>query len=347
MIDSASRTPPRRSRVLVADDTESIRVLFEKLLTNEGHQVISVEDGIAALDAVRLHRPDVILLDVGMPGIDGIEVCRQLKSDPITRLTPVVLVTGLSDLSDRIKGIEAGADDFLSKPVHPHELRARVASLSRMKHLTDALDSAETAFMALALTIEARDSTTNGHCERLASHASVLGRALGLPAEDLDALHRGGYLHDVGKVGVPDSVLLKPGPLTPAEFDLMKRHPDIGDMLCAPLQSLQNVRPIIRCHHERLNGSGYPQALKGDAVPLLAQIVGIVDVYDALTSKRPYRDALSHDEAARNLRDEVWQGKFAKAHVEAFFDTLKRAATLQGATLKTPSPSEKTGIPTA
>lgn len=325
MIDSASRTR-RRTRVLLADDTESIRALFEKLLTTEGHQVITVEDGIAALEAVRRHRPDVILLDVGMPGLDGIEVCRRLKSDPLTRLTPVVLVTGLSDLSDRIKGIEAGADDFLSKPVHPHELRARVASLSRMKQLTDALDSAEAAFMTLAMTIEARDSTTNGHCERLASHAVVLGRTLGLPEEDLDALHRGGYLHDVGKVGIPDSVLLKPGALTPAEFDLMKKHPDIGDMLCAPLQSLQHVRPIIRFHHERLNGSGYPLGLKGDAVPLLAQIVGIVDVYDALTSKRPYRDALSHDQAARNLMDEVWQGKFAKTHVEAFLDTLRATA---------------------
>ena len=320
MIVPASQSP-RRTRVLVADDTESIRALFQKLLTNEGHHVVSVEDGMAALDAVRRHRPDVVLLDVGMPGVDGIEVCRQLKSDPLTRLTPVVLVTGLSDLSDRIKGIEAGADDFLSKPVHPHELRARVASLSRMKHLTDALDSAEAAFMALAMTIEARDPTTNGHCERLSTHAVVLGRALGLPPEDLEALHRGGYLHDVGKVGVPDSVLLKPGKLTPEEFALMKRHPDIGDMLCAPLQSLQDVRPIIRGHHERLNGSGYPQGLRGDEVPLLAQIVGIVDVYDALTSNRPYRKALSGDEAARHLLEEVFQGKFSKTQVEAFLDT--------------------------
>jgi len=320
-VDSASAVS-RRARVLVADDTESIRALFQKLLTNEGHQVISVEDGIEALDAARRHRPDVILLDVGMPGIDGLEVCRQLKSDPSTRLTPVVLVTGLSDLSDRIKGIEAGADDFLSKPVHPHELRARVASLSRVKQLTDALDSAEAAFVALALTIEARAPMMNGHCERLASHAVVLGRTLGLPAEDLDALHRGGYLHDLGKVGVPDSILLKPGPLTAEEFDLMKRHPDIGDMLCAPLQSLQNVRPIIRCHHERLDGSGYPQALRGDEVPLLAQIVGIVDVFDALTSKRPYRDALKLEDAARHLIGEVEEGKFARAHVEAFLDTL-------------------------
>src|SRR5687767_4662034 len=321
MIVPATQSP-RRTRVLVADDTESIRALFQKLLTNEGHHVVSVEDGMAALDAVRRHRPDVVLLDVGMPGVDGIEVCRQLKSDPLTRLTPVVLVTGLSDLSDRIKGIEAGADDFLSKPVHPHELRARVASLSRMKQLTDALDSAEAAFMALALTIEARDPMTNGHCERLASHAVRLGRTLGLPAEDLDALHRGGYLHDVGKVGVPDSVLLKPGALTAGEFDLMKRHPDIGDMLCAPLQSLQEVRPIIRSHHERLNGRGYPQGLRGDDVPLLAQIVGIVDVYDALTSQRPYRDALKPEVAVRHLMGEVEEGQFARMHVEAFLDTL-------------------------
>ena len=316
----------RRKRVLVADDTESIRALFRRLLTADGYEVIDAEDGEQALVAVRQTLPDVIVLDVGMPGIDGIEVCRRLKSDLATRLTPVVLVTGLSDLSDRIKGIEAGADDFLSKPVHPHELRARIASLSRMKQLTDALDSAEAAFMALGLTIEARDPMTKGHCERLARQAVVLGRVLGLPSEDLDALHRGGYLHDLGKVGVPDSVLLKRGPLTEPEFALMKRHPEIGDALCAPLQSLRAVRPIIRCHHERLDGSGYPEGLRGDAVPLLAQIVGIVDVYDALTSQRPYRHALHPDEAASHLKREAEQHKFASSHVEAFLDTLRESA---------------------
>ena len=312
-----------KTRVLVADDTESVRLLFEKLLTAEGYQVTCVGDGVAALDAVHVHQPDVILLDVGMPGIDGIEVCRRLKAEEATRLTPVVLVTGLSDLHDRIKGIEAGADDFLSKPVHPHELRARVASLSRMKHLTDALDSAEAAFMALALTIEARDPTTKGHCERLAARAVLVGRALGLPSEDLDALHRGGFLHDLGKVGVPDSVLLKAGRLTEAEFALMKRHPEIGDALCAPLQSLRHVRPIIRSHHERLDGSGYPHGLRGDEVPLLAQIVAVVDVYDAMTSDRPYRLALDPEEATAFLRDQVAKRRFLKAHVEAFFDTLR------------------------
>ena len=315
-------SPPRRSRVLVADDTESVRSLFRKLLLADGHDVVSVADGAAALEAVKSHQPDVILLDVTMPKVDGLEVCRQLKGDPATRLTPVVLVTGQTDLSDRIRGIEAGADEFLSKPVHPHELRARVRSLTRMKHLIDALDSAEAAFMTLALTIEARDPMTNGHCERLALHAVRLGRALNLSPEDLEALHRGGYLHDVGKIGVPDAVLLKAGPLTPSEFELMKRHPEIGDSLCAPLQSLRRVRPIVRSHHERLDGSGYPSGLRGDDVPILAQIVGIVDVYDALTSARSYRPAWPVDEAMRYLTKEVEKGRFLARYVEAFLDTL-------------------------
>ena len=319
MIEFASQSSSaRRSRILVADDTDSIRALYRKLLSADGHEVIAVADGAAALDAVHEHHPDVVLLDVTMPQLDGLEVCRRLKSDPATRLTPVVLVTGLSDLQDRIKGIEAGADEFLTKPVHPLELRARVGSLTRMKHLLDALDSAEAAFMTLALTIEARDPMTNGHCERLARHAVALGKALGLKETELEALHRGGYLHDVGKVGIPDAVLLKRGPLTPDEFELMKRHPDIGDSLCAPLQSLRNVRPIIRCHHERLDGSGYPQGLRGDDVPLLAQIVGIADVFDALTSPRPYRPALTPDAAARHLLEEAGQGKFFQHYVETF-----------------------------
>jgi putative two-component system response regulator len=318
--------PTRRTRVVVADDTDSVRALFRKLLAAEGHEVFAVQDGAEALAAVQQHQPDVVLLDVGMPHLDGLEVCRRLKSDPATRLTPVVLVTGLSDMSDRLKGLEAGADEFLSKPVHPHELRARVSSLSRVKHLTDALDSAESAFLALALTIEARDPTAKGHSERMSQHAVLLGRALGLTTEDLEALHRGAYLHDVGKVGVPDAVLLKPGKLTAEEFELMKRHPEIGDSLCAPLQSLRRARPIILSHHERLDGSGYPAGLRGDAVPLLAQLVGIVDVYDALTSLRPYRGPLSRDEAAQQLREEMGQGKFAKQHVEAFLDVIGAAA---------------------
>lgn len=318
--------PTRRGRVLVADDSESIRTLFERLLAAEGYGIVSATDGVEALEAVRDHRPDVILLDVTMPRLDGLEVCRRLKADPATRLTPVVLVTGQSGFDDRIRGIEAGADDFLSKPVHPHELRVRVRSLWRLKVLLDALDSAEAAFLSLALTIEARDPYTNGHCERLAQHAVRLGRALGLAGADIETLGRGGYLHDVGKVGVPDAVLLKEGPLTADEIAVMRRHPVIGDMLCAPLQSLRRVRPIILSHHERLDGSGYPQGLRGDAVPLLAQIVGIVDVFDALTSTRPYRQALSVGAAVGLLLEDARTGRFASQHVDAFIDTLPLGA---------------------
>ena len=312
----------RRSRVLVVDDTESVRSLFLKLLSSDGHDVVSAADGASALEAVQLHRPDVVLLDVDMPAMSGLEVCRRLKADPVTRLTPVVMVTGQTDLSDRLRGIEAGADEFLSKPVHPQELRVRVRSLSRVKHLIDALDSAEAAFVTLALTIEARDPSTNGHCERLAQHAVRLGRALNFSDEDLEALHRGGYLHDVGKVGIPDAVLLKPGPLTKDEFELMKKHPVIGDSLCAPLQSLRRVRPIVRGHHERIDGSGYPDGLRGDAVPVLAQVGGIVDVFDALTSERPYRTALTGEAAGQYLLSEAANGKFTKHFVEAFLDTM-------------------------
>ena len=322
MLVSESTPAARRSRVLIADDRESIRSLFHRLLSADGHDVVLAPDGASALAAVHRHRPDVVLLDVAMPLVDGLEVCRQLKADPATRLTPVVLVSGQTELTDRINGIEAGADDYLSKPVHPHELRARVRSLSRVKQLTDALDSAEAAFVALALTIEARDPYTMGHCERLSRTAVGLGRALGLGTDDLSALHRGGYLHDIGKVGVPDSVLLKPAPLTAEESALMRRHPEIGDSLCAPLQSLRSVRPIILGHHERLDGSGYPHGLRGDEVPLLAQIVGIVDVYDALTSRRPYREALSHDEAVKFMMEETHAGRFNPRYVQAFLETL-------------------------
>ena len=312
--------------MLVADDREGIRALFQRLLIADGHDVVLASDGAAALEQVSRQRFDVVLLDVSMPITSGLEVCRRLKSDPATRLTPVILVSAQAELTARLNGIEAGADDYLSKPVHPYELVARVRSLSRVKQLTDELDSAESAFLALALTIEARDPYTKGHCERLSHSAVQLGQMIGFSDEDLFALERGGYLHDIGKVGVPDAVLLKPGPLTPEETVVMKRHPEIGDSLCAPLQSLRTVRPIVLSHHERLDGSGYPEGLRGDEVPLLAQIVGIVDVYDAMTTHRSYRQASPHDEAIRHLLEQVEDGKFHLAHVEAFIETLQREA---------------------
>jgi putative two-component system response regulator len=308
--------------ILVVDDITGNTRLLESLLVPDGHVVRTAGDGAEGLRLVRSEHPDLVLMDVMMPRVDGFEACQAIKQDPSTRLIPVVLVTALNDTASRIRGIEAGADDFVSKPFNAPELRARVRSLLRIKRYTDDLDSAESVIVSLALTIEARDRTTDGHCQRLARYASALGRTLGLGEDDVSALARGGFLHDVGKVGIPDAVLLKQGPLTREEYDLIKQHTVIGERLCGELRSLRNVRPIVRHHHERLDGSGYPDGLRDDAIPLLAQIMGVVDVFDALTTERPYKAALSFARAAEELRDEAARGWRRADLVATFLDQV-------------------------
>ena len=312
--------------VLVVDHVAGNARLLEALLASDGHDVTTAGDGAEALRLVRAQPPDLVLMDVTMPNADGLEACRAMKQDPATRLIPIVLVTSLDDAASRIRGIEAGADVFVIKPLNAPELRARLSSLLRIKRYTDDLDSGESVIASLALTIEARDSTTAGHCQRLALYAAELGRRLGLDEEDISALARGGFLHDVGKIGIPDAVLLKSGPLAPAEYELIKQHTVIGDRLCGELRSLRKVRPIIRHHHERLDGSGYPDGLRGDTTPLLAQIMAIVDVFDALTTDRPYRMALPVAAAAQELRSEVTRGWRRARLVETFLDRVERGA---------------------
>lgn len=314
--------------VIVVDDAQANVDLLTGFLTREGYRVLAAHDGAAALDLIRREPPDLVMADVLMPKLNGFELCRRLKEDRATRLIPVVLVTSLSDSEDRIEGINAGADDFLTKPVNPHELKARVRSLVRLKHFTDDLDSAESVILSLGLTVEARDPHTKGHCDRMAAYAAAFGVHLDLPEEELVALQRGGYLHDVGKVGVPDAILLKPGPLTPEEADVMKRHTIIGDAVCGNLRPLRLVRPIIRHHHERWDGSGYPDGLRTGDIPLLAQIMGIVDVYDALTSERIYRRALTPEAACAELQQEVERGWRRRDLVDAFI-AIHRSGRLQ------------------
>jgi putative two-component system response regulator len=311
------------SGILVVDDVPDNRTLLERLLTAQGCRVETACDGLSALQSLDHFSPDLILLDVQMPGLDGFEVCRRIKDHPATRLTPVVLITGLSDRASRIRGIEAGADDFIHKPFDVGELTARVSSLLRLKRYTDDLESAESVILSLGLTVEARDAYTNGHCERLANYATMLGGTLGLTDIEAQALRRGGYLHDLGKIGIPDSILLKPTALTPAEYEVMKQHTVIGDMLCGNLRSLALVRPIVRHHHERLDGSGYPDGLRAEAIPLLAQIISVVDTYDAITTDRPYRKARSTDEAIAELRAGVARGIVSGDLVEAFVSVLR------------------------
>jgi putative two-component system response regulator len=305
-------------KILVVDDEPQNIEVLRRLMTRLGYDVVTAPDGESALRTVASDRPDLVLLDVNLPGIDGVEVCRRLKQDPATRMIPVVLITTLTSSADRIQGIEAGADDFVAKPPVRAELEARVRSLMRLKRYTDQLDSAETVILSLGLIIEARDPYTNGHCQRLAVYATALGTALGLSDGQLLALNRGGFLHDIGKIGIPDAVLLKGGRLTALEYALVQQHTVIGDDLCSKLRLLDDVRPIVRHHHERPDGSGYPDHLVGEEIPLLARILSVVDVYDALTTQRPYKPALSSDQAIDELRDEVRKGwKFA-AIVDAF-----------------------------
>src|SRR5262245_5491013 len=245
----ASPVPNGRARLLVVDDEEANRKLLNRLLSSE-YDVLTASDGEEALALLERLDVDVVLLDVRLPGMDGFEVCSRLKRMERTRLVPVVLVTGHGAREHRIRGIHAGANDFLTKPFDAEELHARVASLARLKEYTDELESAEAILKSLALTIDARDPYTDGHCERLSTFAVALGTALGLSKDELSALNRGGYLHDIGKIGIPDSILLKPTKLTSDEFELMKQHTLIGDRLCGELRSLRLVRTIVRHHHE-------------------------------------------------------------------------------------------------
>ena len=297
-----------RGIILIADDNEANRELLAALLSAEDYRVVCATDGQGALEKVDSGSIDLALLDVVMPHPTGYEVCQAMKSKPETRLIPVVLLTSLNSDSDRIHGIMCGADDFLTKPVNKHELLARVRSLLRLKQFTDELDNAETVLSSLALSIEAKDPYTEGHCDRLSKYSVAVAEKLGLPEDLRVALRRGGLVHDIGKLSVPEHILLKPGPLTPEERKIMEQHTIMGERICAPLRSFRHVLPIIRSHHEKWDGSGYPDGLKGEQIPLTARILQITDIYDALTTDRPYRKALPQETAFAIVREEVKRG---------------------------------------
>jgi len=302
----------------VADDNESNRELLSSLLTEEGYHVICATDGQQALEHVSADSVDVAVLDVVMPRKTGFDACLAIKSNPETQLIPVLLLTSLNSDDDRIRGIMCGADDFLSKPVNKHELLARVYSLLRLKQFTDELDNAEAVLFSLALSIEAKDPYTEGHCERLSKYSVAVADKLGLPEDLRVAIRRGGLVHDIGKLAVPESILLKPGPLTPEERKIMEQHTIAGERICAPLRSFRHVLAIIRSHHEKLDGSGYPDGLKGEHVPLTARILQITDIYDALTTDRPYRKALPVAKAFEIMREEAKRGWWDVSVLNAF-----------------------------
>ena len=294
--------------ILIADDDEISRELLARVLEHEGHRAVLAATGTDALKIVREQHIDLVLLDVMMPGETGFSVCREIKAEKATRLTPVVLITGLANRTDRVLGIEVGADDFIHKPIRQDEIVARVRSLLRMKDYVDQLEEAETVLFSLALGIEAKDPYTEGLCNRLSDYSVALGKRVGLPEARLTALRRGGIVHDIGKLGVPEEIVKKPGPLTDLERDKMREHPLIGERICAPLRSFKPVLPIIRHHHEKLDGTGYPDGLNNGNIPLTARILTTVDVYDALTTDRPYRKALQPQEAFDIMKADVRKG---------------------------------------
>lgn len=317
------RRPPR---ILVVDDQPSIAGLMSQLLGMRGYDVVTAANAEQAEAEVERQVPDLILSDVIMPGKSGYELCREFKDNPATRLIPFVLITGLTDSGDKLRGIEAGADDFLNKPVLAEELIARVKSLLRLKEFTDELETVDSVLCTLGLIVEGRDPYTEGHCERLATNAADLGRHLRLDQDSIIALRRGGYLHDLGKIAVPDEILKKGSNLSAEEWGVMKLHPVTGENICKPLKSLRLVLPIIRHHHEHSDGSGYPDALSKSEIPVLPRILQVVDVYDALRTARPYKPALSHEHAAQTMREESRRGLWDAELVSEYFFMLERRA---------------------
>jgi len=317
--------PRRRApRILVVDDQASIAGLMSQLLSIRGYDVVTASNADQAEAEVRRQQPDLILSDVMMPGKSGYDFCRGLKDNPATRLIPFVLITGLSDSSDKVRGIEAGADDFLNKPVLAEELIARVKSLLRLKEFTDELETADSVLCTLGLIVEGRDPYTEGHCERLSVHASDLGRHLGMDEDSILALKRGGYLHDLGKIAVSDEILKKGRDLTPEEWEIMKLHPITGETICKPLHSLRLVLPIIRHHHEHSDGSGYPDGLTAPDIPVLPRVLQVVDVYDALRTARSYKPALTHEQAAQTMHEEARRGLWDADLVAEYFSMLEQ-----------------------
>lgn len=327
-MDASSKTISYQSRplLLIVDDNPTNIELLKAQLKKLPYELITADNGQTALDLIRSNPPDLILLDLMMPGMSGYEVCQIIKKDPQTHLIPVIIITALRELTDKIKAMELGADDFLMKPFNKLELITRIKSLIRLKQLYDDLESSENIVFTLAEALEAKDVYTRGHSDRVARYSIMLAKALGLSEYEIDCLHRGALLHDIGKVGIKDSILNKDSRLTKEEMAHIHSHPERGYEICKKLKSFKKLLPIIRSHHEHHDGRGHPDGLQGEEIPLLARICSIADAFDAMISDRPYRKGIQIYQAVDIFTREMDSGQWDPELLKVFISLIEKEA---------------------
>jgi putative two-component system response regulator len=294
------------SAILLVDVASASRDSWKSFLQGQNYEVFTAEDGESALRQCLQLQPDLVLLQDTLPDVSGFDLCRRMKGNPVNQHIPIVLIKPSSDPADISRGREAGAADFWGTSTSLGEIMSRVESLLRLKSYID--EQAKSVVLSLARSIEAKRPLMQGHSDRIVKYAVQLGMSLDLPEEDLQELRIACVLHDIGKVAVPDEILLKPATLNTEETAIVRQHPAIGENICAPLKSLRRVLPAIRHHHERMDGSGYPDGLRGNEIPLMARILQVADIYDALITDRPYRNALSSADALETLNREAGNG---------------------------------------
>ncbi|HLJ15787.1 MAG TPA: HD domain-containing phosphohydrolase [Bryobacteraceae bacterium] len=304
VLDDPTQTPT----VLILDNLDLNRRLLRAMLKAASYRILEAKRPTEALSLLQREKVDLVIVDLVMPEMSGPDFCRRLKANRQTQLVPILMLTSVQGVENEIAGIASGADEFLIKPLNPALARTRIRAMLRNKALIDSLEEAETILFALAQAVEHRDRYTGSHCQRLATFGVALGQALGLTRYDQLALFRSGYLHDIGKISIPDAILFKPGILSAEEWQTMRRHTIYGEDICRPLKTLSAVLPVIRSHHERWDGTGYPDGLRGEEIPLLARILQVADIYDALTTARPYKGAFSHENALQIMEEEVTRG---------------------------------------
>lgn len=310
-------------KILIVDDNPVNVELIKAQLKPYAYSLISALDGEEALKKISQEAPDLVLLDLMMPKVSGYEVCRSIKQNKDTQFIPVIVITALSELNDKLKAIELGADDFLVKPFNKLELTTRIKSLLNLKALHDDVDRSENILFSLVKALEAKDFYTRGHSERVASYGVALARRLGVDEKEIEVLRKGALLHDIGKIGVKEDVLLKAGRLSPEELEHIKTHPSVGFDICKPLKSLSPCLCVIRNHHERIDGEGYPDHLKGKEIPLIAKIISVADGYDAMTTDRPYRKKMQKEDALKIFEKEKMSGQWDPTIVETFIGLLR------------------------